>query len=186
MDNGVDSRHEAFARFLGTTGDVVERAYDRAGGYGSIDRHELAQLKSDGAALDAMEIGLRRALNASRKLSEVQVAAFKLLGAPPLDALSELYETVKCAQSNRQNVAKNNTVNGRGSTAVTALAQATSAIFDELRRPITFGTKADSNEPSTDFARAVKEAVRIYGIANADGTQADWLAAARSEYRRRH
>lgn len=185
MDNEVDSRHEAFARFLGTTSDVVERAYDSAGGYGGTDRHELAELRSDGEALDAMELGLRRALNASRNLSEVQVAAFKLLGAPPLDTLSELYETVKCARSNRQTVAKNNTVKGRGSTAVTALAQATGAIFDELHRPVTFGAKADSNEPTTAFAKAVKEAVRIYGTTNADGTPADWLAAARTEYRRR-
>ena len=163
MDNGTDSRHEEFGRFLGTTSDVVERAYESAGGYGSTDRHELAELRSDGEALDAMEIGLRRAVNASRNLSEVQLAAFKLLGAPPLDALSELYEAVKCARSNRQTVARNNTVSGLGSNAVTALAQATGTIFDELHRPVTFGTRPDSDEPSTAFAKAVKEAVEYTG-----------------------
>lgn len=185
MENAFDSRHEAFARYLNTSPQIVDEAFEKKRVLLSADRHELSEAKLDCEALANMEFGLRKALNASRTLSDTQKIAFKLQGLPSFSILSDFHEGVKCALTNREAFAETNTVRGRGNTAVTAIAQAIGAIFDELNRDVKFGTNATNNEPSTTFAKAVKEAIKIYDIQNVDGTPADWRAAARAEHQRR-
>jgi hypothetical protein len=167
-DSYVDTHVKAFADHIQCDPELAQELYFKHKVSEALDNEQKASIGRELSTLQIVSNNLDKAAKACKELSlhDDQLRnALRIQGLDLQQQIEDLNETLKDnINFFKTSIAEETSGTGSDHKA-NAVAKFVAAVFLELDRPVSFGTKAnDSGEPSTPFGGAVRDALVMFKV----------------------
>ena len=155
----------ALASYLNCNPELVEHYVDLAGCWIEATAENIKEDKRVAVIYaDALKL-VERAKKKLATLPNDELRILELAGSNMLKVTDALELELSSISKHRNEITKRENIVGNRNPLAYKLADAVSAIFKYLERPITFGVSPSNNdEPSTEFGRAVQKAFEFFYV----------------------
>lgn len=168
--------YDDIAEFLRLPPHHVSNCFDGLHIATWADAAHLSVLAHSTRALNKLENHLVQAIKAMRALHPDDIESLLGAGCPTIQQLDKFVLVLRQEGDDKKRWASQFDRRGGLNPGADLVAEGIRRVFRRNRWKITYGQKPDSDEPSTDFCRAVQYAIGSFGIV------AGWRGPAQRSY----
>jgi|GEM_PF-6542393 len=172
-----DHRHLEFARYLECKAELVEEVFLEIGVDKIPDREQLHELNGAISLYKKAVKSVQTASKALDELPEVEKLSHSISKQNLPDQLSSIINELKLWLAAALRHKAQFRGGGPSNPNADAFAEFVASLFEQLGKDIRLGAYPGTNEPNTEFGRAVKKGITIYDIRHVPEVREQYIKA---------